>query len=135
MVWSFGILFALIWLFAAVFWLPLPVLTSIAIPVLLSIISTVTTEAAESGRDNIRGNALAINACANVQWALMAFYVLIARGVLLPSTNASTKDGAWIWMFVSLLFAGVAQLKKYSRLAPLLAAVAFVIVLFFGRGI
>ena len=63
--------------------------------------------------------------------------MLIARGVLLPNTAGSTRDIAWIWMLMSLLFATLAirLLKKYPYVAPLLAVISFVVVLFFGRSI
>lgn len=132
-----GVLYFVIWMLLAWASLATSVLLSMGIPVILSILTTVTDEGAESGSASFRGNAVMHRACVNIHWGLTAFYLSIIRGILFPSIAPALKEGAWGLLFVSILFGviGAFTIRKQGYVPPIVAILSSIFVLAFGSRI
>jgi len=135
--WLVGILYSTAWLIAAWRYLPRPVLFAMAIPISLSIITTITDEGAEVGRDGFRGDVVVRKGSVNVHWGLLAFYLAAARGILTPNTSPQMRDGALVLLFVSFALGLIATftIKVKPYVPPIAAAISLLIVLLFGKSI
>jgi len=132
--WVVGFLYFAVWIIIAWIYLSTSVLLSIGIAVLLSILTTVTDEGAESGSLEFRGNTAAHKACVNIHWALTAFYLSIARGVLFPNAQQTLRDDAYGLMFLAIVFGliGIFTIRRNEFVAPVLAGFSTAFVLVFG---
>jgi hypothetical protein len=112
----------------------LAVFVTIAIPLLISVFTTITDEMAESGADRFRGLLTFRRVCVNVHWSMAAFYFGISRGALYPSASADTREVASALMFASLVLGllGTVLIRRVSWLAYMLAGISLVVVLWVG---
>lgn len=92
---SIASLFMIAWSIAAWKVMTGAAMLSLAMPLLLSIMSALTDEAAEGG-GSIRGKQLWDKCCANSQWALAAFYLLIMRGISFPGAPKELAVGLFV---------------------------------------
>ena len=110
-------------------------LVTIAIPLLISVFTTVTDEMAESGAQKFRGSLTILRICVNVQWSVAAFYFGISRGALFAATASDDlRQICSMLMIVSLILGllGTVFIRRYMWLAYTLACASLVAVLAIG---
>src|SRR5580692_12394175 len=90
----------------AIRFVQLNILIAITLPIILSILATVSDEGAQSGAKDFRGKEAWQRICVNIHWALLTFYLSTMRGIVAPRASAEIKDIALILALLSLV-AGV----------------------------
>lgn len=116
---------------------PLPrlvVFVTIAIPLLISVFTTVTDEMAESGAERFRALLTFQRVCVNVQWSLAAFYFGISRSALYPNSSADIREISSTLMIASLILGllGTVFIRRASWLAYTFAGLSLLVVLGIG---